>query len=200
MPAQINWSDTPGVSFQGHGTPMTLLTWPLAEDDNRKAPSRKTIILGLYLTMSNILGKLISQASGQKQSGGQSSKQTLVDKAAGALIGTKYSQDNQNQIGGALKDYKKANNGPGAYNDGHGSYKVGGGSEGNDGHGGYNNGHGGYNNNGPGGYNNGPGGYNDGHGGYNNNGHGGYNNNGHGGYNNGHGSYNVGRSGFGGSH
>lgn len=26
-----------------HGTPMTLLTWPLAEDDNRKAPSRKTI-------------------------------------------------------------------------------------------------------------------------------------------------------------
>jgi len=128
--------------------------------------------------MSNILGKLISQASGQKQPGGQSSKPTLVDKAADALIGTKNSQDNQNQIGGGLKDYNKANNGPRAYNDGHGSYKMGGGSEGNDGHGGYNN---------------------HGHGGYNN-GHGGYNNNGHGGYNNGHGSYNVGRSGFGGSH
>ena len=87
--------------------------------------------------MSNILGQLISKASGQKEPGGRSSKPTLIDKASDALTGQKHSQGNQNQIGRESNAYNKANNGHASYNGGFGGF--------NNGPGGYNSAHGSYN-------------------------------------------------------
>jgi len=119
--------------------------------------------------MSKLLGKRVGQATGQKQSAGQSTKPSMFYQTTEAVTGPRHQQDYQNGASPrASSQHEGCYNGREAYNSSHRTSNNGKDSS-NDVHGARSNGHGGYNggyNDTHGTYSSDNGGYNDGRGGY----------------------------------